>query len=108
MPQSNRRKPERQQPTTVMTINGSPGNCFITSQLKLTQISPTNSPYLAGKTSSFHGNGTEQEKEKNRWRGGERETKERVDVSGVETGELTGTGKQDTCPLFRLSHWEAT
>lgn len=37
------------------------------------QISPTNSPYLTGKTSSFHGNGTEQEKEKNRWRGGERE-----------------------------------
>lgn len=34
VPQSNRRKPDRQQPTTVMTINGSPGNCFITSQLK--------------------------------------------------------------------------
>lgn len=32
--------------------------------LQLTQLSPTNSPYLTGKISSFHGNKTEQEKER--------------------------------------------
>lgn len=35
--------------------------------LQLMQLFPTNSPYLTGRTSSFHGNRTEQEKSTERW-----------------------------------------
>lgn len=48
---------------------------------------PTNSPYLTGKTSSFHGNRMEGENKR------ETETEGRMDVRGVERGELTETGK---------------
>lgn len=61
------------------------------------QISPTNSPYLTGKTSSFHGNRTERENKR------ETETEGRMDVRGVERGELTETGKWETRLLFFLS-----
>lgn len=60
-----------------MTINGSPGNCWLDYITTYNECnSPTNSPYLTGKTSSFHGNRTEQEKEKNRQREMERQRRE--------------------------------
>lgn len=55
--------------------------------LKLMRFPPTNSPYLTGKTSSFHGNRMEGENKR------ETETEGRMDVRGVERGELTETGK---------------
>lgn len=59
---------------------------------------PTNSPYLTGKTSSFHGNRMEGENKR------ETETEGRMDVRGVERGELTETGKWKTCLLFFFFH----
>lgn len=56
---------------------------------------PTNSPYLTGKTGSFHGNRIEERtRGRRRQRGGW--------MSGVCREELTETGKWKTCLLFFL------
>lgn len=65
--------------------------------LKLMRFPPTNSPYLTGKTSSFHGNRMEGENKR------ETETEGRMDVRGVERGELTETGKWETRLLLFFS-----